>query len=244
MEGASKQRPALNERQLAALARGRTLNAEARARREHRDVEREAGGDRDAPSVDPAELGDGVDPRIKSGDGGGEPGGDSRSASNSEPRPGGSGWRSLFGGDGAKPKRKHTRKTEKALDLSGVESLLLSIHLALSVQLASPELELTPAEAKRLGAAASEVARHYPIIATPKAQAWVQMMAVASAVYGPRGIAIWYRKTHSESAPTTGTMAAPMAAGANAGQASRPAATPSELDPLASLAGQTAVGAA
>lgn len=240
MEGASKQRPPLNERQLANLARGRTLNAEARARRERRDAEREADGIGEPPSIDPVELGGGAGHPNDGGQSGESGGGGSRS----EPGAGGGGWRSLFGGGGAKPARKRSaRKTEKALDLSGVESLLLSIHLALSIKLAAPELELTPDEAQRLGKAASEVAKHYPLIATARAQAWGQLMIVAGMVYVPRGIAIWHRK--ADSAPTSGTMDAPIAAGNGAGaQQQRPAATPSELDPLASLAGQTAVGAA
>jgi hypothetical protein len=140
------------------------------------------------------------------------------------------------------------------VDLGGVESLLLSIHLALSIKLAAPEFELTPDEAERLAKAAQEVARHYPLIASPKAQAWAQLGLVAGMIYVPRGIAVWdRRRTESggisdAARPQAGVAAVAGGNGAvetpSAAPSARAAATPSELDPLAALAGQTSAGAA
>lgn len=110
--------------------------------------------------------------------------------------------------------------------------------------MAAPELELAPDDAERLAKAAQEVAKQYPLIASPKAQAWGQFMIVCGMVYVPRGIAIWDRRRQPSGSP----LPAPQAAAGNGvsptPQAGRAAATPSEADPISSLLGQTAAGMA
>jgi hypothetical protein len=110
--------------------------------------------------------------------------------------------------------------------------------------MAAPEMELAPDEAARLAASAQEVARHYPLFSSAKSQAWTQIMIVAGMIYVPRGIAIWDRRRNEigGARPTADQSAANGAVTPTA--PSRAAATPSELDPLGALVGQTAAGSA
>jgi hypothetical protein len=110
-------------------------------------------------------------------------------------------------------------------------------------------MELAPDEASRLASAAQEVAKQYPIIADPKTQAWLQCAAVAGVIYIPRGLAIRARRKEELRGGQTAPLVQPVSAAAatNGGARNggvRPATTPSELDPVASLAGQAAAGAA
>ena len=95
------------------------------------------------------------------------------------------------------PKRK--RRSSK-IDFSGVESLLVSIHMGLAHLLDFKDLELTTAEAKRLADATANVARHYDLPDLPqKTVDWVMLMIALAAIYGPRIKS--YSAKHSRALP-------------------------------------------
>lgn len=76
------------------------------------------------------------------------------------------------------------------LDLSGLESLLLAVHLGLSGLTKHPEFALQPEEAKALAEAGARVARHYDFVQTQKAMDWAALGMVAASLYGPRLMAV------------------------------------------------------
>lgn len=74
-------------------------------------------------------------------------------------------------------------------------------------------LALEQHEAKALGVAAAEVAKHYPAMSSvvdPKVMAWWGLLQTAGMVYGPRALMI-YRGSR---APGPATVAAPPPPGA------------------------------
>lgn len=124
-----------------------------------------------APNIDPDELESG------NGDRGASTGG----GTGSDP---GTGKRR-----GRKPGSKNgtTKKSKDGLDISGLEKILFSVHLALSAATKVPELRLDQDEARELAKAAANVQSHYEAsIVDPKTMAWIQLGMVAASVYGPR----------------------------------------------------------
>jgi hypothetical protein len=57
-----------------------------------------------------------------------------------------------------------------------------------------PDLELDKGEAARLAEAAAAVGEHYKIGLDPKKAAWVNLLAVAGSIYGPRLMAAAIRR--------------------------------------------------
>jgi hypothetical protein len=120
---------------------------------------------------------------------------------------------------------------------------LLSIHLYAATHWRSPELELDPAEAKRLADASAAVARHYPMMRSQKTADWSMLAMCATSVYAPRAVAIWHR-THL-SLPALTQPAAPPAAGrAVPPNAPQPPQTPGQLDGDAMLGSAFTAGSA
>ena len=110
-----------------------------------------------------------------------------------------------------KPQRKRRRGT---IDFSGVESLLLGIHLGLAHLLEIRELELEKEEAKALADALSAVARHYDLPDLPqKTVDWINLFIVMGSIYAPRIIAY---KSKSHARVTTKEAVAPPASEASA----------------------------
>lgn len=87
-------------------------------------------------------------------------------------------------GSGKGTARKSSSKS--TVDLSFVETTLLSIHGILAGALSQPALELTKVEAGELAKAIGRVQEQYPLTLDPKTQAWVSLGIVASTIYGPR----------------------------------------------------------
>lgn len=105
-------------------------------------------------------------------------------------------------GDSAAPKRRGRKpgsknavktKAKNSPDISGLESILFSVHLALAAIAKAPELALDPAEANKLAEAAAQVQAQYEMIVDPKILAWGQLVIVAGSIYAPRVIAISMR---------------------------------------------------
>lgn len=100
------------------------------------------------------------------------------------------------GGGDSKPKRGRGRpagggnaaaKTEEiSYSVSGVETILLSMHEILSKALKVDLLMIDKREANAMAKAIGEVAKHYPVKVDPKMAAWTNLVMVAGAVYGPR----------------------------------------------------------
>jgi hypothetical protein len=109
------------------------------------------------------------------------------------------------------PKAEPT-KTPKASAqaVSGIESLLLSIHTMLAAALGMPELALTKDEANQVAKALAQVQRHYSFEASEKAVDIANLEIVLSSVYGPRIIAAYLkdkRGSGNRGQPATGQQA-------------------------------------
>jgi hypothetical protein len=73
-----------------------------------------------------------------------------------------------------------------AVNLGGVEAILLSIHEMAAAAMHTPELRLESDEANGMAKAIAEVAKHYPTKVDPKTLAWVNLIMAVSVVYFPR----------------------------------------------------------
>lgn len=129
-----------------------------------------------------------VDPATAFGDGNASGDGDSNNGGTGEPprrkrgRPPGS-------------KSRRSGETQDKIDLSGLESILLSIHTMLHAMTQAPEWALEPAEAKSLADATSRVARHYEIAGLDqKTVDWGNLFVALGSVYGSRVFAFRLRK--------------------------------------------------
>lgn len=96
-------------------------------------------------------------------------------------------------GSGASEQPKAATKTVSA-NVTGIESLLFSIHTMLSAALGMPELALSHDEANKIGKALANVQRHYDFQASEKAVDWANLAIVCASVYGPR-VAVAYMRS-------------------------------------------------
>lgn len=80
--------------------------------------------------------------------------------------------------------------TEKKGDISGIESLLLTVHLMGAAYLQMPELALNPVEANKLAVALSKVQGHYPMVVSEKTQDLISLVAIGGMIYVPRIIKV------------------------------------------------------
>jgi len=103
---------------------------------------------------------------------------------------------------GRKPGSKNGTKAAAVSksDISGLENILFSVHLAISAIAKTPELALDQAEARELAKAAVAVQAHYETVIDPKILAWGQLIVVMGGVYGPRAFAIKMRLDNEKSA--------------------------------------------
>jgi hypothetical protein len=90
------------------------------------------------------------------------------------------------------------------LDLSGLESLLLAVHLGLSGLTKHPEFMLSQTEAKAMAEAAARVARHYDFVQSQRAMDWAALGMICVSTYGPRLMVI-----AAQHRPTTRRQSAP-----------------------------------
>lgn len=89
-------------------------------------------------------------------------------------------------GRGRPPGGGATKQKTAAVSIAGIEKILYSLHMMAAKFTGIGELEIDNAEAKILSDAIANVASHYNTTVDPKIMAWVGLVGVAGAVYGPR----------------------------------------------------------
>ena len=151
----------------------------------------ENGAGHSAPVIDPATHGGGGND--DSGGAGEDSGG---ATSRRRGRPPGSGNKPKGEGGASSAKEK------VSFDLSGLESILLSIHGMLAAATGNPLLDINESEAKLLATAAGKVQRHYPMKASAEALDWCNLAMVVMTVYGTRVMAFKMTAKKEEPVPS------------------------------------------
>jgi hypothetical protein len=101
-----------------------------------------------------------------------------------------------------------TPASEKKNNLSGLEGVLITIHMAAAKVLECPELQLAEEEGKALAQAVQRVNEQYTTQLNPKILAWMQLAMVAGSIYGTRIYAI---RARQQSAAAGSPQARPVA---------------------------------
>lgn len=103
------------------------------------------------------------------------------------------------------------KRATDAIDLNGLEKLLISIHVGLAAITKSPEWEIDEGEAKSLASASARCARHYPILdkVGDKAIDHLNLISVLGGVYGTRIFAYSLRKSSNRAKPTAAVVITP-----------------------------------
>lgn len=106
--------------------------------------------------------------------------------------------------------RTSSAKTTKE-GASDLTAILMSIHMMGATLLKVPELNLEQAEAEKLGKAIARVQSLYDMpILSEKQLAWINLLTVGGAVYGPRFIAYSITQKKKQAAkPNGATVEAP-----------------------------------
>lgn len=118
----------------------------------------------------------------------------------------------------------------------GVERILYSIHTMAAMFV--PEMEISEEESKKLTAALAGVNSFYAQSVDPKMLAWVELVGVAGAIYGPRAMAFMLRRKMEQEAkpPKAGPLAGtPTAPRSQPAQATQSAPQPRQAAPVSSL---------
>lgn len=114
---------------------------------------------------------------------------------------------------GSGPKRRgrkpgSTNKSKagaSALDINGVEQILLSSHAMLAAMMGAPELLLDAKEANAVAVALNNVARHYDLSATQKTLDWINLAMILGGTYGMRAVMIYNRQRKRGPSPQEGS---------------------------------------
>jgi len=131
-----------------------------------------------------------------------------------------------------------TRAKKKA-NLGVIESALIGIHGVAATLLNNASWALSPDEAKNMAEALAELQSHYDIALDEKTEAWLKVVMVAGAIYGPRVVLPIVLKramkkeepeTPKREAVNTGNVVTPMNRGGNNQKGS--AFVPSQLMPM------------
>lgn len=91
-------------------------------------------------------------------------------------------------------KAQETGAIEKSVNLNGIDKVLFNIHIFLGAVIA-PELILEEKEARELASAIKGVNEQYKLTLDPKQAAWIDLITACGIIYGPRGVAIYIRKS-------------------------------------------------
>lgn len=84
----------------------------------------------------------------------------------------------------------------------------MAIHTGVAAFTSTPEINLTPPEAKALALAAANVARHYPSFSkSQKTVDWGMFVSTLATVYGPR--IYWLRRRQAEQRQHPGGLIVP-----------------------------------
>lgn len=82
--------------------------------------------------------------------------------------------------------------------------MFLGLHALLAQRTQTPELELTEEEAKGFMTAVQNVARHYSVQTTQKGLDIAAMFGIVGTMYGPRIMAIRFRKAREDAERNAG----------------------------------------
>lgn len=132
--------------------------------------------------IDPASVGDPASGTDSNGDGSGSGNGRGRR--------------------GRRPGTKNKPK-DPSFSVTGVEQLLLSIHMMMAAKFEAPELMLDQPTANRFAQAIGAVQELYPVNVSAKAAAWTNLVITAGAIYGPRIMLIKHRRKMERTQKTT-----------------------------------------
>lgn len=113
----------------------------------------------------------------------------SRNADGSYRRKRGVGAAPRQSGGGERARTGRPRAASSRLDITGVQAVLYSIHAGVAGVMQNPVWMIEEGEAAQLGKALIEVERQYPTRIDPRALAWINLLGVAGAIYGPRILA-------------------------------------------------------
>jgi hypothetical protein len=80
--------------------------------------------------------------------------------------------------------KKPIKKTE--LDVGSLATQLEGVHKMAAIFLKNPTIEISTDESKKLAQALQNLAKQYSITVNPAVMAWVQLIGVSGAIYGPR----------------------------------------------------------
>lgn len=88
------------------------------------------------------------------------------------------------------------QKINKAgVSVSGLESLLLSIHNMAAVAIDSKAMQLSKEEATSLAEGIVGVTSYYNVAASQETLIWTNLIVALFAIYGPRAVIVWNEKT-------------------------------------------------
>lgn len=88
---------------------------------------------------------------------------------------------------GTRNARLRSEKEAASLDLSGISSALVGIHMGIAMLAKQPHWALEPSEADALAESVKNVARHYPAVAkSQKIVDWVMLIQAVGFAYAPR----------------------------------------------------------
>jgi len=87
-----------------------------------------------------------------------------------------------------------TAKETKASHITGLEGILVTIHMFAAQALSCPELQMAEEESRHLARAIQNVNEQYNTVLNPKVMAWVQLALVGGSIYGTRIVAIRARQ--------------------------------------------------
>ncbi len=112
---------------------------------------------------------------------------------------------------GRKPGSTNRPRAEKgpAIDITGLEFILLNAHEMLAGITKTSELELEKEEAEKLAQSIANVGRHYNMAMSAKMVDWTALMMVLGSVYGTRFTAIRMRRIMERGSAAKPTQAQP-----------------------------------
>lgn len=132
-------------------------------------------------------------------------------------RPAGAKSKSAGGAAGADARAEKPQAAKLALsklDEATLARVLAFAHSSAALTLKLPALALSDEEARKLARAVAELAAQYEIAVSARLMAWLQLLGVSAAIYGPRAVAIMAAKSMTRAAPSPAASSSAAAAGA------------------------------
>jgi hypothetical protein len=110
-------------------------------------------------------------------------------------------------GSGNKSTAKADAPVSLKINVSGIEKLLVSIHLGVAIATGLPELSLEEDEAKQLAKAFADVQAQYQFELDPKTAALLNLAVVGGTIYGSRAIGLVAKRAIAASETVVSTAA-------------------------------------